>query len=281
MTLLLNRGKSINESNQKGRKERRKKERWRGHKLQSAHHLFKAAELAQDKGSSSWLITLPLEEHSISLPKIEFRDTLSLRYSWLSYRMPSKCAFSENFTTDHALGCSRGAFPTIHHHKIRNLTGTLWLRFVMILVSNHHSYPSLVKWWTMPPQTNRMKQESTLLLETSGVLDKRHFSHVEGFNPYAKSNPCVKFALASCFSHYKKSKKRANEQRIVEVDHSPSSYLVLLKAQDNWFQLSTADWSCSWLKMSAALRHHNGVASMLSVIFSSTPTYPLHSWLPI
>ena len=38
---------------------------------------------------------------------------------------PAKCVCSENFTIDHALSCPHGAFPTLCHNEIRNLTGTL------------------------------------------------------------------------------------------------------------------------------------------------------------
>ena len=37
-------------------------------------------ELSREKGSSSWLSVLPLEEHGFYLHKGEFRDTLCLRY---------------------------------------------------------------------------------------------------------------------------------------------------------------------------------------------------------
>ena len=36
-------------------------------------------ELAQEKGSSSWLTTLPLQQHGFCLHKSEFRGTLCLR----------------------------------------------------------------------------------------------------------------------------------------------------------------------------------------------------------
>ena len=63
--------------------EKRKQEVEKASNLRLPDHLSKAAELAQDKGSSSWLSTLPLEEYSFSLTKSEFRDALSLRYVWL------------------------------------------------------------------------------------------------------------------------------------------------------------------------------------------------------
>ena len=75
----------------------------------------------------------------------------------------------------------------------------------------------------MPHQIDRMKQELTLLPETSGAPDKALFD-VKVFNQYAKSNQ--KFTLASFFCHHEKSKKRAYEQRIVEVEHGSFTPLV-------------------------------------------------------
>ena len=89
------------------------------------YHLTTVAELAQNKGSSSWLTALPLEKYHFSLSKSEFRNAICMRYGWLPERLPAKCVCSESFTIDHALSCPHGAFPTIRHNEIRNLTGTL------------------------------------------------------------------------------------------------------------------------------------------------------------
>lgn len=82
----------------------KRKQELKATNLNLPDYLHKAVELAQDKGSSIWLTTLPLEEHGFFLIKSEFRDALSLRYGWLPDRLPSKCVCSENFTVDHALG---------------------------------------------------------------------------------------------------------------------------------------------------------------------------------
>ena len=38
--------------------------------------------LAQEKGASSWLTALPVEEFGFALHKGAFRDALALRYGW-------------------------------------------------------------------------------------------------------------------------------------------------------------------------------------------------------
>ena len=53
---------------------------------------------------------------------------------------------------------------------------------------------------------------------------QKAFFDVKVFNPYAKSNQ--KFALASCFKHHEKIKKRSYKQRVIEVEHGSFTPLV-------------------------------------------------------
>ena len=50
--------------------------------------LKRCVELSKEKGSSSWLSVLPLEEHGFYLHKGEFRDALCLRYGWKPNNSP-------------------------------------------------------------------------------------------------------------------------------------------------------------------------------------------------
>ena len=45
-------------------------------------------ELAAEKGASSWLTTLPIEEHGFHLNKTPFWDAIYMRYGWKPERMP-------------------------------------------------------------------------------------------------------------------------------------------------------------------------------------------------
>ena len=44
--------------------------------------LQKSMDLNMEKGASSWLTVLPLQEHHFALHKQAFRDALALRYGW-------------------------------------------------------------------------------------------------------------------------------------------------------------------------------------------------------
>ena len=64
--------------------------------------LQKAVQLAQEKGVSSWLTALPIQEHGCSLHKTAFCDARALRYGWLPSCMFSHCACESSFSVDHA-----------------------------------------------------------------------------------------------------------------------------------------------------------------------------------
>ncbi|PFX13801.1 putative trafficking protein particle complex subunit 2 [Stylophora pistillata] len=85
----------------------------------------RALELAQEKGSSVWLIVLPLQEHGFNLSKRDFRDAVKLRYDWPFDDIPSVCACGENFTVDHAMICKRGGFVIQRHNELRDLEADL------------------------------------------------------------------------------------------------------------------------------------------------------------
>ena len=51
-----------------------------------------AMDLSREKGASSWLTVLPLEEHGFTLHKQAFRDAIALRYGWPPLHLPATCA---------------------------------------------------------------------------------------------------------------------------------------------------------------------------------------------
>ena len=78
-------------------------------------------DLAQERGASTWLTSLPIEEYGFSLHKGAFLDAVALRYGW----EPSSCACGEKFTIEHVMSCPKGGFPSIRHNEVRDLTATL------------------------------------------------------------------------------------------------------------------------------------------------------------
>ena len=60
-----------------------------------------AMDLAQEKGASNWLTTLPIREHGFTLHKGDFRDALALRYGWTPTHCPSHCPCGTSFSVCH------------------------------------------------------------------------------------------------------------------------------------------------------------------------------------
>ena len=78
--------------------------------------------LSSEKGASSWLSSLPVEEHGFALHKGAFRDALYIRYGWLLSGLPVNCACGQGFSVDHALDCPTGGYPTLWHNELRDFT---------------------------------------------------------------------------------------------------------------------------------------------------------------
>ena len=53
-------------------------------------------ECTREKGASSWVTTLPIDEHGFLLHKGAFRDALCLRYGWKLQNLPLHCACGDS-----------------------------------------------------------------------------------------------------------------------------------------------------------------------------------------
>ena len=71
-------------------------------------NLKRAMDLASEKGASSWLTTLPIDEYGFALHKGAFHDALALRYGWQFSYLPTNCDCGKKFSIEHSLSCPRG-----------------------------------------------------------------------------------------------------------------------------------------------------------------------------
>ena len=100
-----------------------------------------ALDLAVEKGASTWLTALPLDEYGFALHKSGFQDALALRYGWLPLRTPTLCACGTSFSVEHALSCPKGGLPSIRHNEIRDLTATLLIEVCSQVVTEPELQP--------------------------------------------------------------------------------------------------------------------------------------------
>ena len=185
----------------------------------------RAIDLAQEKGASSCLTALPLEEFGFTLHKGAFRDAIAIQYGWQPLNTPATCACGVNFSLEHVLSCQKGGFPTLRHNEIRDLTANL-LSEVCHDVSIEPSLQPLT-WETLASSSAITEDGARLDVAASGFWGgqyERAFFDVRVFNPYAPSN---RQALATCYRKHENIKKRAYEQRVREIEHSSFTSLVL------------------------------------------------------
>ena len=150
----------------------------------------------------------------------------SMLSHWHPARTPSQCVCGANFPIEHALSCPKGGFPTICHNEIRNSTVSLMTE----VCNDVQLEPNL------HPLTGEQLTYTTANVEDGARLDiaanmfwggryERNFIDVRIFNPHTPSNR--NSDLATCYRKHERSKKRAYEQRVREVEHTSFTPLVL------------------------------------------------------
>ena len=179
-------------------------------------------ELASEKGASAWLTTLPLEDHGFSLHK----HALCVRYGWEPTRLPSHCMCGAQFTTTHAFSCAKGAFPSIRHDRIRDMTAQL----LSEVCPNVEVEPPLqpLTGETFRHRTANVEDNARLDVKAQGFWGSNRqcaYFDVRVFNPHAPTN-CNQ-NIAASYRRHENEKRREYEKRVVEVEHGSFTPIVM------------------------------------------------------
>ena len=210
------------------------------HKSKQEHHLNAAStlkdilppslahamDLSQEKGASTWLSVLPLEEYGFALHKGAFRDALALRYGWSPVNAPLNCACGTHFSVEHVLSCPKGGYPSIRHNEIRDLTAALLSEVCHNVSTEPHLQP--ITGEVMSGLSANIQDGARLDIAADGFWGSRFeraFFDVKVFNPYAPSNQ--KTPLSACYRSHENEKKRKYDQRIREIEHASFTPLIL------------------------------------------------------
>ena len=189
-----------------------------------SHKLKRCVDLAREKGASSWLSVLPIKDQGFSLSKGEFRDAICLRYGWCLPNTPLNCNCGLSFTTDHAMICPKGGFPTIRHNELRDITATTLTE----VCHNVATEPYL------QPLTGEILSLRTAIKTDGARLDIRArgfwsiaqdaYFDVRVFHPNASSNSSG--SISSAYKKHEDIKKRAYGQRVREIEHGVFTPLI-------------------------------------------------------
>ena len=207
-------------------------------------------ELSQEKGASTWLTALPIDEHGFALHKAAFRDSLSLRYGWPLQNSPSHCSCGQPFSVEHALTCKTGGFPAVRHNEVRDITAMLLTEICHGVTTEPHLQPLLGE---------SLSHRSAITEDSAGVditvygfwggRFEKVFVDVRVFNPSTQSNRHG--PLSSVYRKHEQEKRRKYDQRVHKVKHATFTPLVLSttggmgRAATTFYKLDLHQW---WLK---------------------------------
>ena len=88
-------------------------------------NLKRNLDLAQEKGSGSWLTALPIQTLGYVLNKEEFQDSLCLRYGWRIPKTPMYCSCGKKNDVNHAMICTVGGYVIMRHDRIRDMEANI------------------------------------------------------------------------------------------------------------------------------------------------------------
>ena len=185
--------------------------------------LTRSMDLAQEKGASTWLTSLPIQEFGFALHKNAFQDALALRYNWQPLRAPTACTCGTKFSVEHALSCPKGGFPSIRHNEIRDLTANLLTEVCNDVCIEPDLQP--ITGEVLAGASSNAQDGARLDIAANGFWGgrfERTFFDVRVFNPHAPSN-----RHSNCYRKHELEKKRQYEQRVREVEHASFTPLVL------------------------------------------------------
>ena len=180
-------------------------------------------ELACEKGSSSWITTLPLEEYGFALNKQEFQDAISLRYGYSISGIAKKCICGQTNTIDHCLICKKGGFVSLRHNTLRDTTAKL---LSDICKDVQIEPPLLPLTGEILPSSSNITDDARLDVSARGFWTPlgRAFFDIRVLHPGAPTNATR--SLPQMYSQHEQEKKRKYNDRVIEVERGTFTPLV-------------------------------------------------------
>ena len=206
---------------------RRKEERWkeRQERICSvlSEKLCRIVQLGSEKGSSTWLTSLPLKSYGFRLNKQQFLDALCMRYDLKLTDVPRNCTCGDEYSINHCLTCKRGGYVIIRHNAVRDTLAEVLQEVCKDVKVEPPLLP--VTGEVLPASANKTDGARS---DVSAVglwhPMNRAFIDVMVFNPHAQSNAAMN--LSQMYISHERSKKREYNDRILQVEKGSFSPAV-------------------------------------------------------
>ena len=181
-------------------------------------------EIAGEKGVSSWLTVEPRSAHGTTLNKSDFRDAVALRYGLPLDGLPTNCVCGADLSTDHAMVCPCGGYPTARHNEIRDLIAEL-LRSVSPDVAIE---PNLLPFGgeTLAWSTSNRSQEARLDVRARGFWTRQQEAFFDIRVTHPRATLLSREKAMSQLERNEREKKRHYAERVNQIDRGTFTPLV-------------------------------------------------------
>ena len=181
-------------------------------------------EQSCDKGASSWLNTLPLEEQNLDLNKEEFKDAIRLRYNVPLSNLPTFCPCGEKFNEVHALSCKKGGFISSRHDNIRDLLTVCLNKVCKDVMVEPHLIPITNERFDL--KSANTSEEARLDIKANGFWRKGETAFFDVRITHVNSKSAKNQKTAEIFRKHENAKKREYLDRVLQVEHGSFTPLI-------------------------------------------------------
>jgi predicted secreted protein len=179
---------------------------------------------ARDRGASSWLNALPIEELKFVLNKEEFRDALRLRYNLDLENLPTTCPCGKKFDVTHALSCGKGGFVIERHDSIKNTLTTLLTKVCLDVEAEPELIPITKE--TFINKTANTSDGARPDIKAKSFWQRGQTAFFDIRVTHVNSQSQKHQTTAKIFRNHEMSKKREYMQRILDVENGSFTPLV-------------------------------------------------------
>ena len=181
------------------------------------------------RGTSTWLTSLPLQEHGFTLNKLEFRDAIAIRYDLPVEGLPRTCACGKVNSLEHCLSCARGGYVYLRHNQLRDLTANL--------LEEAGCRDVTVEPRLLPLSTETFHLRSAITgddarldVAARGIWSpmERTLLDFRVFNSLAPSNATL--SVTQALEKHEQEKKRCYGERVIQIEKCSFTPVVLSTA---------------------------------------------------
>ena len=187
-------------------------------------NIKRMVDQARDKGASSWLNAIPLEEQGLCLNKEEFRDALRMRYDIPLVGLPSHCVCGEKFTINHSQSCKKGGFVSQRHDGIRDLLTSMLSKVCNNVQSEPHLIP--IENETFQLRSANVSSEARLDIKAGSFWSRGVTAFFDVRVTHVNSTTNQNKPTEKIFQAHENEKKRQYLQRVLDVEHGHFTPLV-------------------------------------------------------